>query len=59
MRINVGLPGPFSVGGNLPKGVGPLIVLLILMVFLCCCGAGIVQNYVDKINRSPFQCSSC
>lgn len=59
MRINVGLPGPFSVGGNLPKGAGPLLALLVLIVILCCCGGAITQNFLEQINRGAFQCTSC
>lgn len=39
MRVNVGLPGPVSVGGEAPKGCGTVLLLAFLPITLfCVCG---------------------
>lgn len=47
MRINLGLPGPFSVSGKAPKGTGTAVVLGFLAMFVCCCGGVFLQNLLE------------
>jgi hypothetical protein len=43
MRVNVGLPGPVSVGGNVSAGCGGVIILAVVLPVLCCFGYSIVK----------------
>jgi hypothetical protein len=48
MRVNVGLPGPVSVGGDAPQGCGVLVVLAFVMPVLCCFGWAIMKYAVEN-----------
>lgn len=48
MRVNVGLPGPFSVSGNAPKGCGPWLLLAGVVLVLYCCGGAIINSFLER-----------
>lgn len=44
MRINVGLPGPVSVSGNVPSGCMAPVLLVGALLTLLCFGSAIVKT---------------
>lgn len=44
MRINVGLPGPVSVSGNVPSGCAGPVLLVLSVLTLLCFGSAIIKT---------------